>query len=213
MKAVVFGATGMVGSEVLHHCLGNDQFEKIISVGRRRTGINHPKLQEIEHKNFIDFSDIDKFLADVDVCYYCLGVYQNQVKKSLFWEITVDYVSALIKAFEKINPDVRFCLFSAQGADQTEKAPFLFGKAKGRAERVLLDSTLSEKHIFRPGFINPGQVTPKFMWSMAIFKPIYKLLPFIGIDAEKLAEVMVTIGISGSKEQVYENSVMRRMCK
>lgn len=209
MKAIIFGATGMVGSEVLQHCLNNSKIKSVISIGRRPSGITHAKLQEIEYSNFLDFSDLENVLKDADVCYYCLGVYQAQVSKEKFWEITVDYVSALISTLETVSPKIRFCLFSAQGADQTEKTPFRFGKAKGRAEKYLIDSKLKDNYIFRPGFINPGRTSTDFMWSAALFRPIYKLMPFIGIDAEKLAKVIVDIGIDGNDLALLENSAMR----
>lgn len=213
MKAIIFGATGMVGSEVLQHCLNNNKIENVISIGRRSTGITHAKLLEIEHDNFLDYSYLEDALKDADVCYYCLGVYQAQVDKQAFWEITVDYVSALISALEDANPKIRFCLFSAQGADQTEKTPFLFGKAKGRAEKKLLDSSLKGKYIFRPGYINPSRTSSDSMWSAIIFRPIYKLLPSIGIDADELGKTMVDVGINGNNTAVMENSGIRTWVK
>ena len=135
MKAIIFGATGMVGGEVLHLCLKNNQIESVITVGRRTTGISHNKLREIEHKNFLDFSSLAVEWADVDICFYCLGVYQTQVNKEQFWEITVDYQVALVDAIEKVDKEVTFCLLSAQGADPTENSAIRFAKAKGRDEK------------------------------------------------------------------------------
>lgn len=213
MNVIIFGATGMVGSEVLHHCLNNNKIENVISIGRRSTGITHAKLQEIEHDNFLNFTNLTDVLKKVDVCYYCLGVYQTQVDKQAFWEITVGYVSALISTLEDANPEIHFCLFSAQGADQTEKTPFLFGKAKGRAEKYLLNSSLKDKYILRPGYINPSRTSSNFMWSTAIFKPIYKLMPFIGVDAEELGKAMVDVGVNGNHTAVMENSDIRNWDK
>jgi uncharacterized protein YbjT (DUF2867 family) len=209
MKAIIFGATGMVGSEVLHYCLNNDEIESVISIGRRSTGVTHAKLQEIEQRNFLNFSNLEDVLKDVDVCYYCLGVYQTQVDKQTFWEITVGYVSSLIGILERANPEIRFCLFSAQGADQTERTPFLFGKAKGRAEKYLLNSKIRDKYIFRPGFINPSRTSSGFKWYSAIFKPFYKLMPFIGIDAEDLGKAIASVGIKGYNISLLDNSAMR----
>ena len=95
MKVVIFGATGMVGGEVLTQCLANDEINTVLSVGRRNSGVVHPKLKEVVHGNFLDFTALEDELADVDVVYYCLGVYQAQVSKAQFWEITVDYLGAL----------------------------------------------------------------------------------------------------------------------
>ena len=91
MKALILGATGMVGSQVLKQCLDNDAIRQVVSIGRRQAGIDHPMLKEIIHENFLDFSTLADELQQIDICYYCLGVYQSKVSKEKFWEITVDY--------------------------------------------------------------------------------------------------------------------------
>ena len=87
----------------------------------------------------------------------------------------------MIKLLEKINPKIRFCLFSAQGATPDESSFFLFGRAKGRAEKLLLDSNLKNQYIFKPGYIRPGKNTKKYSFFDSLLFPIYKLFPAIGI--------------------------------
>jgi uncharacterized protein YbjT (DUF2867 family) len=210
MKAVIFGATGMVGGEVLEQCLADDKIESILTIGRRISGADHPKLREIEHSNFLDFSALQSELSDADVCFYCLGVYQAQVSKDQFWEITVDYLDALVRAFERVNNNnVRFCLFSAQGASTSERSPIRFANAKGRAENVLRKSKLAAKYIFRPGYIMPGPRSSNVTLSAKLFEPIYRLFPMIGIDAPELARVMVDVGINQHEKTVFENRDIR----
>ena len=208
-KVAIFGATGMVGSEALDLCLRSHNVESLISIGRRRTGLDHPKLVEIEHRNFLDYSSIEHNLHDLDTCLYCLGVYQAQVSKEKFWEITVDYLDALIKALEKTNPEIRFCLFSAQGASRSERSFMRFAKAKGRAENLLLHSRLAEKFIFRPGYISPGPKHLNTTISAKAFEPIYRLFPTIGVDAEVLAKAIVDVGLQGHEKTVFENRDLR----
>ncbi len=109
-------------------------------------------------------------------------------------------MAALVAAFERANPAVRFCLFSAQGASINEKSPFRFAKAKGRAEKVLTASTIADHFIFRPGYI----------LSAKLFAPVYRLFPAIGIDAPALARVMVDVGVDGHTVSVLENRDLRR---
>jgi uncharacterized protein YbjT (DUF2867 family) len=209
MKAVIFGATGMVGSEVLQECLSSDQFQQVVTVGRHLSGLEHAKLTEIEHKNFQDFSSLESELSDVDICYYCLGVYQGQVSKELFWEITVDYLTALIYTLEQVNKEIVFCLFSAQGADPDEKSLMRFANAKGKAEKLLSDSKIEKAYMFRPGFIMPGRKSPKLTFAIRAFLPVYRFFPFIGIDASDLAKVMVNVGLNGCEMPVFENRDIR----
>jgi nucleoside-diphosphate-sugar epimerase len=206
---IVFGATGMVGTEALQQCLESDNIKSVLAIGRHTSGIEHRKLKEIEHDNFLDFSSLEQQMSNADVCFYCLGVYQGKVSKKQFWEITVDYLDALVSSLERCSKDITFCLFSAQGADPVGKVPFLFSKAKGRAEDRLLKSEIHKNYIFRPGFINPGRKSPQFMASMWIFKFIYKFFPSIGIDASQLAKVMIHTGLYGHEKKILENRDLR----
>jgi hypothetical protein len=70
----------------------SDQIDKVITIGRHATGVVHPELVEIEHQNFLDFSSMETKLTQADICFYCLGVYQNQVAADVFWQITVGYL-------------------------------------------------------------------------------------------------------------------------
>jgi len=209
MKAIVFGATGMVGSEVLDICLRSDEIESVTTIGRRKTRIEHAKYRDIEHDNFLDYGSIGTNLSEIDICFYCLGVYQAQVSKEKFWEITVDYLAALTKALEQTGPDIRFCLMSAQGASPSERSLMRFANAKGRAEKLLLDSQLAEKFIFRPGYIKPGPKQSNMTLSAKAFEPLYRLFPAIGVDAIDLANAMVEVGLRGHEKTVLENRDLR----
>ena len=45
--AVIFGATGAVGSHCLDALLASPRYGNVLSIGRRRTGVTHAKLTEI----------------------------------------------------------------------------------------------------------------------------------------------------------------------
>jgi uncharacterized protein YbjT (DUF2867 family) len=211
MKAIIFGATGMVGSEVLQYCLNHSGITEVVTVGRNSSGLTHSKLLEIPHSNFLDFSELEKLFKSADICFYCIGVYQGQVSKEVFWEITVEYFGALIRTLEVANPNSSVCLFSARGADPKEKSIAMFANAKGHAEAMFGASKIKHQYIFRPGFIAPGKIATQNTSSIQIFKPIYKLLPFIGIDAPDLAKVMVNIGLAMGANHVFENRQIRAL--
>ncbi|HEV8507212.1 MAG TPA: NAD-dependent epimerase/dehydratase family protein, partial [Chitinophagaceae bacterium] len=59
IKAILTGATGMVGEGVLHECLSHGDVEEVLVVGRRPCGVNHPKLKEIIVPNFFDLSSME----------------------------------------------------------------------------------------------------------------------------------------------------------
>ena len=74
----------------------------------------------------------------------------------------------------------------------------------------MLRSKLSQKYIFRPGFINPG-IEKKINVFLKAFKIIYKICPFLVIDAKDLAKIMVYVATNGFNKMILENSDMRRL--
>jgi uncharacterized protein YbjT (DUF2867 family) len=211
MRLALFGATGMTGIEVLHLALADPRISAVTTIGRRVTGVQHPKLAEVVHGDMLALSPVESHLRQADLIVHCLGVYQNNVPADEFWKVTVDYMDALFGTLKRLGADPRFSLMGAQGADPTERSPFRFAKAKGRAERLLVESHLTRKYIFRPGYIQPGRTggsrstVPEW-----ISRPLFKLLPFMGIRAVDLARVMLEVGIAGSAQVLWTNGEMRR---
>jgi hypothetical protein len=52
VKAVLIGATGIVGQEVLREWLLDASVEHVLSVVRNPIGQQHPLLTELVHKDF-----------------------------------------------------------------------------------------------------------------------------------------------------------------
>lgn len=74
MKTCIFGATGMVGKGVLLECLEDARVESVLIIVRRASGMSHPKLREIVHPDFFDYSAIQSEFAELDACFFCLGL-------------------------------------------------------------------------------------------------------------------------------------------
>ena len=74
MKIILFGATGMVGQGVLRECLLDPRVDVVLSVARRPTGQQHPKLKELVRPDLADSSGVEDQLAGYDACFFTLGV-------------------------------------------------------------------------------------------------------------------------------------------
>ena len=85
MNLLIFGATGMVGFEVLHLALVDPRVHSVTTIGRRAAGVQHHKLGEIVHADMLDLSELEPQLRHADLILYCLGVYQNAVTAAEFW--------------------------------------------------------------------------------------------------------------------------------
>jgi uncharacterized protein YbjT (DUF2867 family) len=74
MKALNFGATGMVGQGVLRECLRDPEVELAVSIGRKTTGAMVAKLREIVHGDLSNYAGMEEVLTGFDACFFCLGV-------------------------------------------------------------------------------------------------------------------------------------------
>ena len=217
MKTLLLtGATGMVGTHVLSQLITHSEVGKILSIGRRKTGKTSPKLTEIIHDNFLDFTSLQSELTGIDVCIYCLGVYQNTVSNEQYVQITCDYQQALIDVLVQTSPQLTFVLFGASGADPSEKSRILFARTKGKAENILDAAPFPRKYILRPGYIHPTgeRKPPGFAYKIMI--PIggalLTVFPNLGLTDQQLAEGLVRMGMNPDQEsRVFENKDIREL--
>ena len=72
-RLVIVGATGMVGGYALRFALGHAAVGGVTAVGRKPTGITHPKLTEVLHQDFADCSVLAGALSGQDAAIFCLG--------------------------------------------------------------------------------------------------------------------------------------------
>ena len=70
INPIITGSTGMVGEGVLHECLLHPDVEQILVINRKPCGVSHPKLKEIIHDNFFDFSSIEPQLNNYSACFF-----------------------------------------------------------------------------------------------------------------------------------------------
>lgn len=202
---VVFGATGMVGSQVLAAALDNARVARVVAIGRRETAATHAKLEQVTHGDFLDYGAVEGVLAQADAVVFCLAAYQAQVSKAEYEEITVGYPAALIAALERVNPDARFVLFGAAGAKRSAGGVASFAAVKGRAEVALVGSGLARRHIFRPGLIVPAADRRGWWWPVGLLRLVFRVLPWAGIEATDLGRAMVAVAVTGDAPEVVEN--------
>ena len=119
MKVIVFGATGMVGQGVLIECLRDSDVTQVLTVGRSATGRQNPKLREITHPDFFDFSAIETDITGYDACFFCLGVSSIGMDEERYRRLTYDITLAAAKPLARLNPGMTFVYVTGAGADST----------------------------------------------------------------------------------------------
>lgn len=217
-NVLIAGSSGMVGSLALRRCLDHPEVGTVTTLVRRPSGIDHPKLHEVVHTDYLDYSSIHDGFNDQDVCLYCIGVYTGQVPEDEFRTITVDVTVAFAEALRARSDKVSFCFLSGAGADQTEQSRMMFARDKGAAENALQALGFDGLYLFRPGYIYPVRPRTEPNLSYRIMRLLYKpilsrIYPNIGIASDALAETMVHVGLYGSGQTILENKDIRSLHK
>jgi uncharacterized protein YbjT (DUF2867 family) len=93
MKAILFGATGMVGQGVLRECLLDPDIQQVLTIGRNATGQQAPKLREVTVSDLMDLSAIEPQLTGYDACFFCTGVSSAGMTEEKYTRLTYDLTS------------------------------------------------------------------------------------------------------------------------
>jgi uncharacterized protein YbjT (DUF2867 family) len=218
MRLVIVGTTGMVGGYALRYALDLPAVERVTSISRRKTGISHPKLDEVLHQDFSDCSELAQTLAGQDAAVFCLGTYTGTVTDAEMRKITVDYTVEFARVFRSSSPDAAFSFLSGSGADPTGRSRMAFARYKGEAEKALLESGFPRLYIFRPAYIYPVEARKEPNFSYRLLRSVYPvfqlLFPNQVIRADDLAKSTVDVAIrkgAGTERVVLENRDIRNM--
>jgi uncharacterized protein YbjT (DUF2867 family) len=208
IKAIITGATGMVGEGVLHECLRYPGVESVLVINRKPCGVKHEKLKEIIHKNFFDLTQIENQLAGYNACYFCAGVSSVGKTEEKFRYITYDLTLNFANALLKLNPDMTLCYISGDGTDSTEKGKIMWARVKGKTENDLMKLGFKDSYMFRPGYIQPTKGlknTKGFYKVLAPFYPFWKILfPRHLVRLEELGKAMINSTLFGFDKKILE---------
>jgi uncharacterized protein YbjT (DUF2867 family) len=218
MRLVIVGATGMVGGYALRHALDLPIVERVTSISRRRTGISHPRLDEVLHQDFSNCSALAQTLAGQHAAVFCLGAYTGAVTDAEMRKITVDYTVEFARVLRRGSPDASFSFLSGSGADPTGRSRMAFARYKGEAEKALLESGFPRLYIFRPAYIYPVEPRKEPNFSYRLLRSVYPvfqlLFPNQVIRADDLAKSMVDVAIrrgAETEQLILENRDIRAM--
>lgn len=192
-KAILFGASGFVGSQLLQELIHNPNYTEITIVVRKPLNINHPKLKMLIGGFDAMPELIEKVI--VDEIFIALGAIQNSKQSSNeFYQIDHDY-PVLAARIAKRNGAKSVFLVTAAGANANSK--FKYVKTKGETERDIIALDFNHTHIFRPTMIigNRKDKRPFEKIGMKIWKLIHPI--FIGkqenyseIDGKDIAKAI-----------------------
>ena len=191
MHALVIGASGATGKDLLDLLLQDASFQQVDVFVRRALSQQHPKLKV----HVIDFDKTDQWhqLVKGNVLFSCLGTTLKAAgSKEAQWKIDYDYQYHFAQA-AKENQVSHYVLVSSDYADP--KSSFFYSRMKGELEVAVKALNFSQTTIFNPPLLarknsdRTGEVMGlkliKFFNKLGLFKG-QKPLP-----TEVLAQAMI----------------------
>lgn len=193
--ALVAGATGLVGREVLAGLLADKRYGTVHSVGRRPAAAQHAKLSHhvLELSSAMALADI----VPIDDVFICLGTTIRAAgSRAAFRAVDLEAVVALARAARTAGAN-RLAVVSAMGADVNSRV--FYNRVKGEMESALCGLGYRTLVIARPSLLSgdrhalgqasrAGETVGSVL--MAVFKPLIPLNWQV-IAASKVARAML----------------------
>lgn len=148
-KAIIFGASGFVGSYLLQYLLASDIYNEVVVVVRKPLATQHSKITTL-----IATTDTLNEIANdliADDIFIALGTTKKKTPDlKEYYKIDHDYPVLAAKLCKQHGAQ-KLLMVSAVGANTKSKVFYV--RTKGEAERDLIDTNYTQTHIFRPSMI------------------------------------------------------------
>ena len=201
--AIVIGATGMVGKQVLNLLLDLDVYKQVIAVTRKPLP-THPKLKNL----VIDFDRLAEALKKVkaDDAFCCLGTTIKQAgTKTAFHKVDYTYNFEFAHTLKQ-NGCQHFLLISSLGA--FPKSLVFYSRVKGLLEKDITALNFSRLSILRPSLLLGERTENRLGESLAV-RLIPLISPFLRgglraiqpIQGASVAKAMVAIAQQDAPEE------------
>jgi uncharacterized protein YbjT (DUF2867 family) len=205
--ALLFGASGLVGSHLLNQLISNNNYSKIKLFVRSTIEIDDPKIEIIQ----TDFNNLANHKEDIigDDCFFCIGTTKkNSPDKKEYKRVELD-VPKQIAQIAKSNSVNSFVFVSSGFADPKSSGDYL--KFKGEVEEELKRLNFLKLGIMRPSFLlgdrkekRVGEKIGIFVFKLLtplLLGPLKKMKP---IHSEIVARSMIKVANEDLQKNTFE---------
>ena len=210
--ALLAGATGLIGKQLLQLLLDDGHYEKVIAITRKPLATDgHPKLENI----VLNFEDLaaNEILLKADDVFCCLGTTIRIAKtKDAFRKVDYDYPLALARITKQMGA-TQYLLVSALGANKNSSV--FYNRVKGEVEEAIQSISFQSCLVFQPSLLLGNRIEQRAGEGAAtsFFKIFGFLIPlrYKAIQSDKVARAMLhfaKIGTPGN--HILESSVLQK---
>tara|TARA_B100000809_G_scaffold105703_1_gene104213 strand:- start:2891 stop:3547 length:657 start_codon:yes stop_codon:yes gene_type:complete len=162
--AIIIGATGSTGKNILESLIRDDRYHKIKLFSRATCGIQHPKVEEHLGNLFELHQFTDDFTADELYC--CIGTTKKQTPdENLYRKIDFGIPIAAAQLAKK-NDIPTFLVMSSMGANSNSTT--FYTKTKGQMENEVSKTFIKRTFIFRPSLLIRKTKESRVFESLAV---------------------------------------------
>ena len=204
-SAIVLGATGSCGKELVYSLIKNPNFDRITIFTRNELKIRNQKL--VNHT--IDFSKLKEYkkLIVGDILFSALGTTLKEAgSKSNQYEVDFTYQYEFAKMASQ-NGVSSYSLISSAGAN--EKSLFFYPRIKGELEIAVTNLSFEIIRIFQPPLLirQPDLIRPAELIGIKLFNALNKigiLMQQKPLSVFDLAKIMTKESISYNEERIIK---------
>ncbi|WP_087689809.1 semialdehyde dehydrogenase [Pandoraea sp. PE-S2R-1] len=195
MRIVLFGASGMVGQGALLACLKASDVTEIIVVGRQALrGHDDPRIKVVVVPDLKTFDASDAVFANVDACFFCIGVTSFRMAEADYRVVTYDLTLHIAQQLVARSPGMAMVYVSGAGADSSERGKTMWARVRGQTENALPRLPFGRVAIFRPAAIVPEDGiqsrTTSYRWLYLVLKPVLALVRSVSPSSVLTTRVM-----------------------
>ena len=214
--ALLFGASGLVGSHLLNQLISNNNYSKIKLFVRSAIDLNDPKIEIIQ----TDFNNLENHKEDIkgDDCFFCIGTTKkNSPDKNEYKRVELE-VPKQIAQIAKSNFVNSFVFVSSGYADPKSSGDYL--KFKGEVEEELKKLNFLKLGIMRPSFLlgdrkekRVGEKIGIFIFKLIsplLLGPLKKMKP---IHSEIVARSMIKVANEDLQKNTFESNEIMELTK
>jgi len=194
--AIVLGATGLVGKQLVKVLLANSDIKKVKIIGRRASGVNHTKAEDI----LIDFDDHESWKNKIqgDIAFAAFGTTIKKAgSKQNQYKIDYTYQYEYFKAASQNGVEVAV-LVSAAGANAN--SALFYNRIKGELDRDIQKLNFKTIGILRPSLLLGDRTEKRSLEKFSMsFLQIINFIPLLRkyrpIKDHIVAEAMLNIAL------------------
>lgn len=214
-KAILFGASGYIGSYLLQDLLNNEAYEQVTIVVRKDLNISHPKLKTV----LGDLNTLPNLKSEIvaDDVFITLGTTKkNTPDLKKYYQVDHDY-PVLAAKIAKENGAKAVFMVTAIGANS--KSKIFYSRTKGDVERDVIALDFKHTHIFQPSMILANRTENRagekiFMKIFKVINPIFvgAISKYKGIEGRDVAKAMNLAALNQTeKVKIYQWKEMNEL--